>query len=115
MSLESKLANLSLGDESSVVEAIKAEGVLKSGFGANISALCAAIEGKDTDAAIAAMATVKAVAEGAPEAEAFTKECLSSCKFKFNRKTIQNYYKENLLIYIFVLLFRSFCRSCQEP
>ena len=79
MSLESKLANLSLGDESSVVEAIKAEGVLKSGFGANISALCAAIEGKDADAAIAAMATVKAVAEGAPEAEAFTKECLPSC------------------------------------
>lgn len=79
MSLESKLANLSLGDESSVVDAIKAEGVLKSGFGPNISALCAAIEGKDADAAIAALATAKAVAEGAPEAEAFNKECLSSC------------------------------------
>jgi elongation factor 3 len=79
MSLESKLANLSLGDESSVVAAIKAEGVIKSGFGPSISALCAAIEGKDADAAIAALATAKAVAEGAPEAEAFNKECLSSC------------------------------------
>jgi len=78
MSLESKLANLSLGDETSVVEAIKAEGVNKSGFAANVSALCAAIEGKDDDATLAALATVKAVAEGAPEAQAFNKDCLAS-------------------------------------
>ena len=79
MSLESKLANLSLGDETSVVEAIKAEGVEKSGYASNISAICAAIEGKDDDATLAALATVKAVAEGATEAEAFNKECLNSC------------------------------------
>jgi len=78
MSLESKLANLSLGDETSVVEAIKAEGVNKSGFAANVGALCAAIEGKDDDATLAALATVKAVAEGAPEAQAFNKDCLAS-------------------------------------
>mmetsp|Transcript_6840 Transcript_6840/g.8526 ORF Transcript_6840/g.8526 Transcript_6840/m.8526 type:complete len:1039 (-) Transcript_6840:80-3196(-) len=79
MSLESKLANLSLGDETSVVEAINTEGVIKSGFAANVSALCGAIEGKDDDAALAALATVKAVAEGAKSAEPFNKECLSSC------------------------------------
>jgi hypothetical protein len=81
MSLESKLANLSLGDESSVVEAIKAEGVDKSGYAANVAAICGAIEGKDAEKAIAALATVKAVAEGAVEAEAFNGLCLSSCKF----------------------------------
>lgn len=81
MSLESKLANLTLGDETSVVEAIKAEGVEKSGFASNVSALCAAIEGSDDTAALAALATVKAVALNAPEAEAFNKLCLSSCKF----------------------------------
>jgi len=79
MSLESKLANLSLGDESSVVEAINSEGVVKSGFADNVSALCGAIEGKNDDATLAALATVKAVAEGAPTAEAFNKECLASC------------------------------------
>ncbi len=66
MSLESKLANLSLGDETSVVEAIKADGVEKSGFASNVSALCAAIESGDADAQLAALATVKAVAEGCP-------------------------------------------------
>lgn len=79
MSLESKLANLSLGDESSVVETIKTEGVEKSGFASNISALCAKIEAKD-EGSLAALATVKAVAEGCPEAEAFNKEALCSCK-----------------------------------
>jgi len=79
MSLESKLANLSLGDEASVVEAIKAEGVEKSGFASNISALCAKIASKDDNESLAALATAKAVAEGAPEAEAFNKECLVEC------------------------------------
>jgi len=79
MSLESKLASLSLGDESSVVEAIKSEGVEKSGFTAGISALAAACGSKDEETALAALATVTAVAEGAPGADAFTKECLSAC------------------------------------
>ena len=80
MSLESKLASLSLGDESSVVEAIKSEGVEKSGFTAGISALAAACGSKDEETALAALATVTAVAEGAPGADAFTKECLTACK-----------------------------------
>jgi elongation factor 3 len=79
MSLESKLASLSLGDESSVVETIKNDGVSKSGFATNYLSLCASIEGSDDDAALAALATVKAVAEGAPEAESFNKLCLGSC------------------------------------
>jgi elongation factor 3 len=78
MSLESKLANLSLGDEASVVDAIKSEGVEKSGYASSISAVIAAIEGKDDTATLAALATVKAVAEGAPQAEAFNKGALGS-------------------------------------
>jgi len=77
MSLESKLANLSLGDEASVVAAIKADGVEKSGFASNISALVAKCASSDEAEALAAMATVKAVAEGAVEAEAFNIQCLT--------------------------------------
>jgi len=79
MSLEEKLANLSLGEESSIVDAIKADGVEKSGFASAVSALGAKCVSKTEEEALAALATVKAVAEGAPEAEAFNKECLSSC------------------------------------
>lgn len=95
MSLESKLANLSLGDEASVVEAIKADGVEKSGFASGISALCAAIEGSDDAASTAALATVAAVAAGAPEAEAFTKETLAACKYFGEQK----HEKKNRIIY----------------
>jgi elongation factor 3 len=78
MSLESKLANLSLGDETSVVEAIKADGVEKSGFASNISGLIAKCASNDDNEAIAALTTVKAIAEGAPEAEAFNSQCLTA-------------------------------------
>ena len=78
MSLESKLANLSLGDEASVVEAIKADGVQKSGFAANIAALIAKCASNDDAEAIAGLTTVKAVAEGAVEAEAFNIQCLTA-------------------------------------
>jgi elongation factor 3 len=78
MSLESKLANLSLGDETSIVEAIKADGVEKSGFASNIAGLIAKCASKDEAEALAAMATVKAVAEGAVEAEAFNIQCLGA-------------------------------------
>jgi len=77
MSLESKIANLSLGDEASVVAAIKADGVEKSGFASNISALVAKCASSDEAEALAAMATVKAVSEGAIEAEAFNIQCLT--------------------------------------
>jgi len=79
MSLESKLLNLTIGDEPTVVEAIKAEGVEKSGFASNISALAAKCVSKKEDEALAALQTVKAVAEGASQACPFIKECLSGC------------------------------------
>lgn len=81
MSLEAKFAALSMGDESSIVEAIKADGIVKSGFCDNIEALKAKAESSDEAEALAGLATVKAIAEGVPEAEAINKECLTACKF----------------------------------
>jgi len=78
MSLESKFNELSLGDEASVVEAIKADGVEKSGFASNIASLIAKCASKDEAEALAGFATVKAVAEGAVEAEAFNIMCLGA-------------------------------------
>jgi elongation factor 3 len=78
MSLESKLANLTLGDAASIVATIKAEGVEKSGFASNISGLIAKCGSSDDAEALAAFATVQAVAEGAVEAEAFNAQCLST-------------------------------------
>eukprot|EP00566_Odontella_aurita_P036480 CAMPEP_0113545932 /NCGR_PEP_ID=MMETSP0015_2-20120614/11533_1 /TAXON_ID=2838 /ORGANISM="Odontella" /LENGTH=194 /DNA_ID=CAMNT_0000446347 /DNA_START=85 /DNA_END=666 /DNA_ORIENTATION=- /assembly_acc=CAM_ASM_000160 len=79
MSLESKLENLSLGDEPSVVEALKADGAEKSGFAAGIGSLVAKAASKDEAEAVAALKTAQAVAEGAVEGEAFNKQVLSSC------------------------------------
>lgn len=81
MSLEAKFAALSMGDEGSIVEAIKAEGIVKSGFVDNIEALKAKAESSTEADALAGLATVKAIAEGAPQAEAINKECLTACKF----------------------------------
>jgi len=78
MSLESKFIELSIGDEASVVEAIKADGVEKSGFASNIASLIAKCASKDEAEALAGFATVKAVAEGAVEAEAFNIMCLGA-------------------------------------
>ena len=85
MSIESKLANLSIGDEIAIVEAIKADGVEKSGFASNIGALAARIASSNADEAIAALKTVIAIANDAPTAEAFNKECLTQCKFFYQR------------------------------
>jgi elongation factor 3 len=79
MSIESKLENLSLGDEPSIVAAVKADGAEKSGLAAGIGALVAKCGSKDEAEALAALATAKALAEGAPEGEAFTKDCLAAC------------------------------------
>jgi len=79
MSLEEQFAKLTVGDESSIVEAVKADGVAKSGLAANIDALVAKCAAKDEAEALAGLATAKALAEGCPEAEAFTKECLAAC------------------------------------
>jgi|EP00956_Cyclotella_meneghiniana_P015277 elongation factor 3 len=79
MSIESKLAALSIGDEPSLVEDVKSNGVEKSGLAANIHALAAKVESKTDDEALAGIALVKALAEGAPDAQAVTKICLAAC------------------------------------
>jgi hypothetical protein len=84
MSLEEKFANLKIDDSASVVEAVKSQGVEKSGLAANISVLSARCGSKDDAEAIAAMATVKALAESVPESQPFTKECLGACEFCLN-------------------------------
>jgi elongation factor 3 len=86
MSLESKLANLSLGDETSVVAAIKADGVKKSGFADNVVSLIAKVSSNNDDECLAALATIKAVAEGAPEAEAFNIKTLGAILEKADAK-----------------------------
>ena len=78
MSLESKFATLSLGDAASVVATIVAEGVEKSGFASNISVLIAKCASEDDAEALAAFATVQAVALGAVEAECFNIMCLGA-------------------------------------
>lgn len=83
MSLEEKFANLTLDDSTAIVEAVKSEGVEKSGLAANISVLVARCGSKDDAEAIAAMKTVKALAEGVPSTQPFTKECLGACKWIF--------------------------------
>jgi elongation factor 3 len=79
MSLESKLEKLSLGDSPSLVEEVKKDGVEKSGLAANIYALAAKAESKDEKEALAGLALVKALAEGAPDSQAVTKTCLGAC------------------------------------
>ena len=80
MSLEEKFANLSIDDAASVVEAVKSQGVEKSGLAANASVLAARCGSKDEKEALAAMKTVKDLAEGCPTAQIFIKDCLGACK-----------------------------------
>jgi len=80
MSIEAKLAALTLDDVPSIVDAVKKDGPEKSGLAANISVLAARCDSKDDAEALAALKTVKQLAEECPEAQAFTKECLDACK-----------------------------------
>jgi hypothetical protein len=80
MALEAQFANLKMDDVDSVVKAVKADGVEKSGLAANISVLAARCESKDEAEALAALKTVKALVDECPEAQAFTKDCLTACK-----------------------------------
>jgi elongation factor 3 len=88
MSLEQKLAALTLDDATSVVETVKSEGVVKSGLGANISTLVARCGSNDEAEVLAAITTVKALAEGCPNAQAFTKECLGAVLEQANSKSV---------------------------
>lgn len=81
MSLEAMFATLSLGDAASIVEKIKADGIVKSGFVEGLEALKAKAGSSDQEEAKAGLTTVKAIAEGCTEADAINKECLTQCKF----------------------------------
>ena len=70
MSIEAALEKLTLGDEPNLVEEVKKSGIEKSGLAAGISALAAKAESKDETEALAGLALVKALAEGAPDAQA---------------------------------------------
>jgi len=78
MSIESKLEKLSLGDEASLVAKVKAEGPEKSGYAGSIDILIAKCASKDEADALPALALVKAMSKDAPNADAFTKECLTA-------------------------------------
>jgi elongation factor 3 len=67
-----------LGDEPTVVSSVKESGVEKSGYAANINVLMAKCASKDEKEALAGLKLVKTMAEECPEAEAFTKECLTA-------------------------------------
>jgi hypothetical protein len=81
MSLEQTFASLKIDEASSVVDTVKSEGVEKSGLAANVSVLSARCGSNDEKDALAAMKTVKALAEGCSEAQVFTKDCLAACKY----------------------------------
>jgi hypothetical protein len=81
MSLEAKLAALTLDDVSSVVDIVKKEGAEKSGLAANISVLAARCDSADENEAIASLNTAKELAVQCPEVQAFVKDCLPACKF----------------------------------
>ena len=87
MSIESMLEKLSLGDESSLVEKVTAEGCLKSGLADSIDALAAKCASKKEEDALAGLAAAKALAEGAPGAQAYTKQCLSACLTQASSKS----------------------------
>ena len=79
MSIDDQFANLSLGDEPALLEAVKSKGVIASGLAANIHALAGKAESKDDAEAIAALTLIKVLAEGAPDAQAVVKLCLAAC------------------------------------
>jgi hypothetical protein len=102
MSLEEKFSSLSIGDESAIGDAIKEEGVEKSGFADNIDVLVAKCASNDDDEALAGLATTLALAKGCPEAEAFTKECLTACKLlSFVPKVLCNFVDEVKGVFVF--------------
>jgi len=88
MSIESMIENLSLGDVSSLVQAVKSDGVEKSGLVSAIDSLVAKCDSKVEAEALAALSTVKALAEEASEAEAFTKECLGAALNQAKSKSV---------------------------
>lgn len=83
MSLEAKFAELKIEDSQSIVETVKKEGVKKSGLVDSIATLTAKAASKDETEALAALKVIKDLVLECPEAQAFTKECITSCKSIF--------------------------------
>jgi len=79
MSLEEKFASLSMDDVSSIVDTVKADGVLKSGLVDSIVSLTARCASKDDNEALAGMKVVKELAEQVPTSQPFIKDCLGAC------------------------------------
>jgi len=79
MSIEEKLATLSLGDESSLAASVKSDGIEKSGLAPSIEGLAAKCGSGDEKEALAGMALVRSLASDCPEAQALTKLCLGPC------------------------------------
>ena len=80
MSLEAKFAELKLDDVPSILSAVKADGVEKSGLAAGMATLIKRCSSTDEAEAVSAFKTVKALAEECPESQAFTKDCMTACK-----------------------------------
>ena len=83
MSLEALFASLKIDDVSTVVEAVKKDGAEASGLAANITVLAARCDSADEAEALAAFKTVTQLCIECPQAQAFTKDCLSACKSMF--------------------------------
>jgi hypothetical protein len=84
MSLEEQFAKLTVGDAAGIVDKVKAEGPVKSGLADSIVALIGRCASSEDAEALSGLATVKALAEGAPSAQPFVKDCLGACKFVFD-------------------------------
>ena len=90
MSLEEKFASLSMDDVSSIVDSVKADGVLKSGLVDSIVSLTARCASKDDNEALAGMKVVKELAEQVPTSQPFIKDCLGACKYLSNVSVIDD-------------------------
>jgi elongation factor 3 len=89
-SVEELLNNLKLGDETTLVDKVKAEGVLKSGLSTHSDLLVAKISSTDEDESKAALLTVKGLAEsGVTSAEVFTKDCLAAAIEKCSARAVK--------------------------
>ena len=80
MSLDAKFAELKIDDVQPVVDAVKKEGVEKSGYASNVDVLAARCASKDEAEALAGLKTAKALMEECPNAQAFAKVCLTPGK-----------------------------------
>jgi hypothetical protein len=77
MSLEEKLASLTLADVPALVELVRKD---VDALANNVSVLAARCDSADEAEALAALAAAEKLAVECPQAQAFTKECLSACK-----------------------------------